>query len=76
MGISVPREQVRERLLRAGFTFKRSADRVEIYRQKGTIRRVALPRRDLIPEVSVRIILSQAGLSPADIDDFLKHAVK
>lgn len=72
----ISREQVRKRLTEAGYSFNRLGERVEIYRQRGTGQRVNLPRRDLIDEKHVRIILSQAGLSAAQIDEFIRAAVK
>lgn len=65
-------ERLQRRIREAGFTFDRQADRVMIWR-KGILR-VNLPRRDSVPEVRARAILEQAGLSPADIEDFLACA--
>jgi hypothetical protein len=74
--MNITREQVRNRLLQAGWHFKRQAEKVDLYRKPGSALRVALPRRDLLPEVSVRTILAQAGLTQADIEQFLRQAVK
>lgn len=72
----ISREQVRKRILRENFSYKGETDKVELYRQAGTKQRVALPRRELYEETLVRIILAQAGLSPSQIDEFLRSAVK
>jgi hypothetical protein len=72
----ISREQVTRRLREAGFSFKRQADRVEIWKLAGDTKRVNVPRRDLLLDTHVRVIIGQAGLSPTLIDDFFKNAVK
>ena len=39
-------------------------------------RHVVIPLRDLLPETLVRVILSQAGLTPQQVDEFIAGAVK
>ena len=70
MTVAVPRDQVVRRLREAGFSFKRRARHVELYR-RGT-ERVPLPLRNSIPERLARTILHQAGIAPPDIERFLK----
>lgn len=72
----ISREQVRSRILREKFSYKGETDKVELYRQAGTKQRVALPRRDFYEEKLVRIVLGQAGLSPGQIEEFLRTAIK
>jgi hypothetical protein len=73
--MTVPRDQIVNRLREAGYRFHRKADRVEFYRRPGDIRRVSIPRRDLIPEPIACAILHQAGLTHEQIAQFLKDAV-
>ena len=72
----IPREQVVNCLRGANYKFQRKADRVEIYRQRGTGQRVNLSLRDLCSEEYVRIVLSQAGLKVRQIDEFLRTCIK
>jgi hypothetical protein len=74
--MKIPREQAVARLREAGFSYKRRADRVEIYRQRGTGKIVNVSLRDLFDETYTRTVLHQAGLTPAQIEDFLLAAVK
>lgn len=74
MGVAVAREHLVARVRKANFTYDRRGDRTELYRQRGTAQRVAIPRRDWIPEKNARTILTQAGLSEKEIEEFLRHA--
>jgi len=69
----VSREALVNRLRQAGFTFKRQADRVEIYKQKGTTTRVTVRRRDLLDAEHVSTVLRQAGLTEAEIATFFQQ---
>lgn len=72
----VSREQVINRIRDERFTFSRKADRVEIWRQRGTAQRVNIPRRDILSITTVRVILAQAGLTPDQVESFLRQCVK
>jgi len=73
-GLRITREQVVARLREANYHFERRADRVEIY--KNGVQRVGVPRRDQLPELSVRTILHQAGLTADQVERFLVACVK
>lgn len=70
----ISREQVVRRLRDADWKFHRPADRVEFYK-KG-VQRLTIARKDLYPETYVRTVLGQAGLSAAEVEEFLRSAVK
>lgn len=72
----IQREQVINRLREANYSFSRQADRVEIWRQRGTGQRVNVARRDLLDEKYVQIVLKQAGLSDHEIRAFLAACIK
>ncbi len=74
----ISRDQVANRVGIAGWVFSRPGNRVDIYRKKGSgnAQRIDLPKRDLYPEVTVRTILRQAGLSAQQIEAFIEGATK
>ena len=72
----ISKEQVINRLRAAKFRHNRQGKRVDLCRQDGTGRVVAVPRRDFLPEKTVQIILAQAGLNKKEIEDFLATCVK
>ena len=74
--MTISREQVVNRIGDAGFKYHSETKRVELYRKKGTQDYVVIPLRDLLPETLVRVILSQAGLTPRQVDEFVADAVK
>ncbi|MGH9638272.1 MAG: hypothetical protein ACRD72_25845 [Candidatus Angelobacter sp.] len=53
------------------YTFKRQADRVCIYKQRGTTRRVAVRRHDWHDEEYVRTLLRSAGMPLDDVERFI-----
>jgi hypothetical protein len=67
----VSRDALINALRSKGFTFKRQADRVELWKQSGTTRRVELRRKDQHDEVAARTLLRQAGFEVLEIDQFL-----
>lgn len=67
----VPREAIINILRSKGFTFKRQADRVEIWKQSGSTCRVSIRRKDLHDEDAVRTLLRQAGCQPGEIENFI-----
>lgn len=74
--MKIPCEQVVNRLREANFTHKRQAPNVDLWRQKGTQKRVSVPRRDLLEEGIVKVILHQAGLTDDEILAFIVAAIK
>lgn len=68
--------EVRNRLRDAEFKFHRQADRVDFYKRRGSTLRVAVPRCDRVPASRARLILLDAGLTQADVAEFLQHCVK
>lgn len=72
----ISHEQVVSRLRVAGYKFHRQADRVEFYKKKGSTKRVVVGRRDRFTSNQATLILGQAGLTRADVAEFLQHCVK
>jgi len=70
----VPNEALTRALRSLNFTFKRQADRVMIWKQRGSTLRVAVRRNALHDETYARTILKQAGMAEADIDNFIDNA--
>ena len=70
----VSREQVRQRLKDADWGFKRQGKRVEIWKKRGRTQRLSVPHQKKLPEVAVRALFRQAGLSEEQIDAFLHDA--
>lgn len=72
----IPHDALVNALRSLKFRFKRQADRVEIYKQSGTTRRVQLRRHDLHDETAARTVLKQAGMAQSDIDAFIESVKK
>lgn len=72
----IPRQQVINRLRDASFRFKKRGDRTELYRQSGTGQRVFVPLRDLLTEDEATVVLSQGGVTPEQVDEFLRTCIK
>lgn len=70
----IPRERVLNKLRMMGYSFKRQAPRVDLY--KNGPDRIEVPRKDLIDERWVRAVLGQRHIPPADIDAFVRAAKK
>lgn len=66
------RESVINKIRQLGFSFKRQADRVDIWR-RGTDT-ISLPRRDRIDEDWVRRQFAYLGLSRDEIEQFIRTA--
>jgi hypothetical protein len=65
----VSHEALRNALRRSlGYEFKRQADRVEIFKKRGSTKRVELRRVDMHDEIAARNILRQAGMAADEID--------
>lgn len=72
----ITRDQILKRIREAGWSFKRKGKRVEIYKLKGSTKRLTLPTNKAFPENYVRILLRQAGLSLKEIQEFLSCSIK
>jgi len=68
----VPRERFLNFVRARGYKFKRQALRIEFYK-RGTDH-IAIPRRDLLEERWVRIVLAQRGVPPNEVDAFIRNA--
>lgn len=74
--MQIPRGEVINRLREAGYSYKRKGERVEIHRQSGTGQRVNVTLRNFLDEDEARVVLKQAGLTPAQVDAFLRACTK
>jgi hypothetical protein len=57
-----------------GYTFKRQADRVDLWRKKGGTHYIAVPRSDQLEDEFVSSSLRQAGCTRDDILNFISAA--
>jgi hypothetical protein len=62
----IPKDALVNALRSKNFSFKRQADRIELWRQNGTTRRVELRRKDLHDVVAAKALLRQAGFTPQE----------
>ena len=76
MSVWISRNQVIARLREANWQYSTQTKRVEIYKLKGSPKRMDVPIKDYFPDVYARILLKQAGLTRDQIEEFLKAAVK
>jgi hypothetical protein len=74
--VEIPREQVINRLRAAGFTHKRQAPRVDMWKQRGSLCMVMVARRDFLDRNYVQVVLAQAGLTKQQIAEFFAAATK
>ena len=72
----IRRPQVVARLREAGWHYQDATKRVELYRRTGSTDRIVVPKRDSFEESLVRLVLRQGGLTPQQIEQFLRQAVK
>ena len=59
---------------RWGFEFKKQSDRVMLYKQRGTTKRVEVRRNQAHEDDSARVILKQAGMASEDVEQFIREA--
>ncbi len=57
-----------------GYSFKRQTERVAIYKQKGSTRRVSVSKRNAHDPDYCRIVLKMAGMVPGDVEAFIQSA--
>jgi hypothetical protein len=69
----IPRDALINAIRSKGFTFKRHADRVEIYKQRGTTQRVMLRHNALHDPEYAKVILRQAGFTDIEINVFVSQ---
>ena len=69
----ITHEALRNAIRSRGFEFKRQADRVEIFKQRGTTTRVELRRISLHDDDYAQTILRQAGFGAEEIADFMRE---
>lgn len=67
----IPRDALCNKLHELGYSFKRQADRVCIYKRPGNPSFATVPRRDLLDEQYVGTQLRLAGCSPDEIEAFI-----
>lgn len=67
----IPHEALRAAIRSKGFRYKDQRDRVELWKQAGTTKRVELRRVDLHDARYARAVLRQAGMSAEEIDAFI-----
>jgi hypothetical protein len=72
----IPNDALINALRSLNFSFKRQADRVMIYKQNGSTRRVGVRRRDYHDESSAREVLKLAGMPADKINEFIASAKK
>jgi hypothetical protein len=56
-----------------GFSFKRQADRIDLYKKTGSHLRVEVRRRDWLDVDHVRSRLLRCGMPGDDVDGFFKQ---
>jgi hypothetical protein len=69
----VPNDALLNVLRSRGFEFKRQADRVMLWKQRGSSKRVAVRRHGAHDEDYVRSLLKQAGMTDEDIESFIRQ---
>jgi hypothetical protein len=67
----IPHDALINALRSLNYTFKRQADRVEIYKRRGAATRVAVRRNALHDDDYARAILKQAGMPHDQIEPFI-----
>lgn len=72
-GLVIPNDALVNALRELDFEFKRQADRVMIYKRRGSTTRVALRRIDYHDEEAARTVLRQAGMSAQAIEGFISN---
>jgi hypothetical protein len=70
----IPNGALIEVLRSLGFEFKRQADRVMLYKQRGTDVRVGVRRNQMHDEDYARTVLRLAGMPADKIEDFIRQA--
>ncbi len=69
----VPHSSLLNALRELGYSFKRSGHRADLWKEKGGVKRVSVPRSTNHPPESAGSILGQAGMSRDDIQRFISN---
>ena len=69
----IPRERFCNKIRELDYSFQRQADRVMIWKQKGSTNRIFIPRKDMLDDDFVRNALKQAGLGSPEIENFVAN---
>lgn len=69
---AIKKKQLANCLRKHGCTFKRQGKRRDLWRKRGSTVRIAVPRNALIDSRVAVVVLRQAGLSPQEIEEFLR----
>jgi hypothetical protein len=69
----IPKDAIVNALRSLKFRYKDQTERIEIWKQAGSTRRVEIRRHDLHDDIAVRVILRQAGMSAGDIELFIQN---
>lgn len=69
----VPHSNLLNALRELGYTFKKSGHRADLWKEKGGVKRVSVPRNSTHPPESAQSILGQAGMSRDDIQRFISN---
>ncbi len=67
----IPNDVLINALNELDYHFKRQADRVMIYRKRGSTSRLTVRRITLHDETAVKILLRDAGMPPDEIEKFI-----
>ena len=67
----VPNDALINALRSLGFEFKRQADRVMLWKQRGSSRRVAIRRNTNHDDEYAGSVLKQAGMADDEIESFI-----
>jgi hypothetical protein len=68
----IPNDALSNALRPLNFTFKRQADRVMIWKQRGSTLRVSVRRNSAHDEEYARTVLRQAGMPADEIEAFIR----
>ena len=70
----IPNDALTNALRSLKFEFKDQTQRVTIWKQKGTTKRVIVHKRDFHDEITARSVLTQAGMPLGAIQQFIETA--
>ena len=74
--MTIPRKPFLRKVRSIGYGFKKSAKRVDIYRRRGALNYLPVPRNAKLTELFVRNALAQSGCSESEIAEFLSERKK
>jgi hypothetical protein len=68
----IPNDALINAVRHCGFAHKKESQRMTLWKQRGTTRRVEIIKRDLHDEGYARSVLRQAGMPAAEIENFIR----